>query len=184
MMNKKVAIAGIVARKLHANQTYDDSPFFDGHIVKVVNKLMEMTPESYSMNDDLVVATLLHDSIEDTQVTKEQIETMFGPVVADYVWRVTDEPGANRAEQKAKTYPKIAGHIEATLIKLADRCANVENALQKREIAKNSDLVPLKDYYQMYKDEYIDFRYALYTGEKLFENYWNFLDEAFEFMEH
>ena len=71
----------------------------------------------------------LHDVVEDTDVSVDQIEERFGPLVAEAVGILTDEPGKNRKERKAKTYAKMAdvsGEAEiALVVKAADRLANM-----------------------------------------------------------
>lgn len=71
----------------------------------------------------------LHDVVEDTAVTLDEVRALFGNRVADCVALLTDEPGANRKERKAKTYAKLAqvrGELElALIVKAADRLANV-----------------------------------------------------------
>ena len=63
-----------------------------------------------------------------------ELATRFGPFIAQCVALLTDEPGASRAERKAKTYRKLAsvppGAPEelALIVKTADRLANVRAA--------------------------------------------------------
>lgn len=83
------------------------------------------------LDDDLILAAYGHDLLEDTNVTVEDMRRAgFTETAIDVVQRVTDEPGKNRRERKAKTYPKIRGHQGATAVKLADRIVNVEHSLQ------------------------------------------------------
>ena len=67
---------------------------------------------------DVLVAALLHDTVEDTETSPEEIAERFGPVVAGYVAEVTDDKGLPKAERKrlqvATTAGKSAG---ARLIK-------------------------------------------------------------------
>ncbi len=86
--------------------------------------------------------------------------------VLGLVESVTDEQGANRAERKKRTYPKIAagGHRSVTL-KLADRIANVEAS-----ILGGCGF----DFLSMYKAEYADFKKAL--GEYGHMGMWCHLD--------
>jgi (p)ppGpp synthase/HD superfamily hydrolase len=63
---------------------------------------------------------------------------------------VTDEQGANRAERHKKTYPKTASDQAYTIVKLADRIANM------RESEKTSPGL-----LKMYRREYPEFRKAL-----------------------
>ena len=136
----------------HAHQTYgkgDSIVSYSKHLEDVVSVLKRFgyTDENY------IIAGYLHDSIEDTDVSYNDIRSMFGEVVADMVYCVTDELGKNRKERKAKTYAKIAGNRDAIIIKLADRIANLEYGIKS-----GSDLV------QMYQEEHNDFTDSLYVA--------------------
>ena len=54
----------------------------------------------------VVAAAWLHDTIEDTSVTREDIVAHFGDEVAALVWAVTGE-GATRSERNQSAYAKI-----------------------------------------------------------------------------
>ena len=61
----------------------------------------------------------LHDVIEDTSIDREIIESEFGPLIAEYVTILTNEPGSDRAERKTKTcvrLAKVSGPAELALI--------------------------------------------------------------------
>jgi (p)ppGpp synthase/HD superfamily hydrolase len=130
------------------------------------------------LHPDLLVVALLHDVLEDCAsagITKEIIENNFGKIVADDVWRLTDEPGKNRKERKLKTYHKIRGSQNATIVKLWDRIANVESCIDKNE-EKN------RDYLNMYMKEYYTFKAALWNGENDPNNpLWSVLDKLHGF---
>lgn len=76
--------------------------------------------------EPVVAATWLHDVIEDCGVKRKEIDELFGTLVGELVWRVTDEPGATRAIRHALTYPKMREFPLSIFIKLCDRIANVE----------------------------------------------------------
>ena len=67
--------------------------------------------------------------VEDTAATVADVRSRFGDLVASCVALLTDAPGANRKERKARTYAALAevkGDEElALLVKAADRLANV-----------------------------------------------------------
>ncbi|MFT3935814.1 MAG: HD domain-containing protein [Chitinophagaceae bacterium] len=68
----------------------------------------------------------LHDLLEDTDVTKNELEDLFGKHIAEMVFCVTDGDGDIREEKKESVYKKLSGNEDACAIKLADRIANVE----------------------------------------------------------
>jgi guanosine-3',5'-bis(diphosphate) 3'-pyrophosphohydrolase len=77
-------------------------------------------------NEELHIAATLHDVIEDTNISYEQVKFAFGEKVADAVYSVTNEMGRSRLERFKKTYPKIAENEMGLIVKLADRIANIE----------------------------------------------------------
>lgn len=110
-------------------QLYDDLPYVDGHVDKVVAALFEhrevivaMVGEDVFTN--LVISAYLHDSVEDTKATIRLIARRFGLPVARLVWAVTGV-GATRVIRNADMERKILLHVLAAILKLADRIANV-----------------------------------------------------------
>lgn len=82
--------------------------------------------------DDPVVlaAALLHDTIEDTATTPEEIEALFGKEVLSVVLEVTDDKSLPKAERKRLQveHATILSH-EAKLVKLADKICNLRDIL-------------------------------------------------------
>lgn len=117
------------------------------HIPQVVSIVSEKTSDP-----DVIAAAWLHDVVEDTGVSIDEIRQMYGNRVAQIVWDVTDEPGVNRAERKKNTLPKTAQNPDAALIKLADRLANVT--------ASQGDERRLS----MYRTEHPEFQSALQSA--------------------
>lgn len=63
-----------------------------------------------------------------TALSYNDIKKAFGEDVAEIVFAVTDELGRNRYERKNKTYPKIRANWKATVVKICDRIANIEQS--------------------------------------------------------
>lgn len=138
MTNKERAL--FVADKAHANQTYDIYPY-GYHIRQVVT-----IAEELGYDESIVVAAALHDTLEDTGLSYNDLKKAFGLEVAEIVYCVTDELGRDRKERKEKTYPKIRSNWKAVVVKLCDRIANMQQAK-----LYNSRL------YEMYQNEHEDF---------------------------
>lgn len=133
------------AIRAHRDQRYGDRPYAS-HLIDVVENLRRFgvdTPE-------LVAAAWLHDTVEDTAVTVQEVAERFGPRVAALVSAVTTSPGPTRKERLVHTYPRIAATEGAVLVKLADRIANVEACWSTRDRRLF-----------MYREEYPAFRAAL-----------------------
>jgi (p)ppGpp synthase/HD superfamily hydrolase len=114
------------AIKSHGDQKYGVSPY-EIHLGNVIGVLMKFNVDlSNVYNLNLLVAAWLHDVLEDTEITKTELEEKFGTAVAEIVYTLSDDKGSNREERKANFYKKIAKNEDAIIVKLADRISNVE----------------------------------------------------------
>jgi guanosine-3',5'-bis(diphosphate) 3'-pyrophosphohydrolase len=82
--------------------------------------------------DDVTVlcAAVLHDTIEDTQTTVEELTAIFGPQVTAIVLDVTDDKSLEKQVRKQRQI-EHAPHIskEAKLVKLTDKICNLRDIL-------------------------------------------------------
>jgi len=163
LMSSLVERASEFARQAHADQQYGGGSFHENHLARVVANLRHFG----ETDETKLAAAWLHDTVEDTPVTIADIKREFGDDVADLVWRLTDEPGANRRERHARTHVKIRGHSDAVRVKLADRIANVEASREQ-----GSHL------FGMYRKEHKAFREMLWR-EGEFPEMWERLDLLF-----
>jgi len=115
------------ARVAHSGQTrkYTNEPYII-HPIQVSEWVRE-----YQGSDDMICAALLHDVVEDTPVTLETIQTIFGEKIAELVEMLTDvstpEDG-DRAERKAKDLQHSAKcSADAATIKIADLICNSQS---------------------------------------------------------
>jgi guanosine-3',5'-bis(diphosphate) 3'-pyrophosphohydrolase len=156
--------ARMFAAIAHGSQTYNDEVPYTVHLEMVVKVLSR-----FGFEDPIMIcAAWLHDVVEDTNRSYNDIKKRFGEVVAELVYAVTSELGRNRDERNAKTYPKLKGNEMATAIKLADRIANTEYGS-----ATNSDMR------KRYVKEWPGFKAAIRVSENedpRVTNMWNYLD--------
>ena len=148
------------AKRAHAGQKYGGGDFWTMHLARVVETLKSFGED----NPILLAAAWLHDTVEDTDVTIDDIRREFGDDVADLVWRLTDEEGRNRKERHHLTHMKIRGRSDAVRVKLADRIANVESAFEERSHLRG-----------LYREEYDAFFEDLYR-EGEWEEMWQYLE--------
>jgi guanosine-3',5'-bis(diphosphate) 3'-pyrophosphohydrolase len=94
--------ARIFAIAAHAEQKYGHHPY-SFHLDAVAAL-------ASPYGEEAVVVAYLHDTAEDTQITIAEVESKFGSKVAACVSLLTDEPGANRKERKAKAYAKLVAN--------------------------------------------------------------------------
>lgn len=79
-------------------------------------------------HDDVVTAALLHDTIEDTGTTREEIVSAFNERVAELVEAVSEKKGLDWKERKAEYLARMETvDDEALLIAIADKIDNVES---------------------------------------------------------
>jgi len=77
---------------------------------------------------DVLVAAILHDTVEDTTATSAEIEDLFGPAVAGLVAEMTDDkslPKMRRKELQIEHASELSD--DAKLLKLADKISNVRD---------------------------------------------------------
>lgn len=141
-----VARARELATSAHAGQRYGDRPY-TAHL-EHVEEVVRRFPHTPVMR----AAAWLHDAVEDTPLTLAEVEAAVGDDVAAIVAAVTDQPGATRAERKARTLPVLAAASpEARAVKLADRIANLEAS----RTTGRADLLT------MYRREHVELRRQL-----------------------
>lgn len=111
----------------HTNQrrkNEDRTPFIN-HPIELVHILSARC----GINDEKVlIAALLHDTIEDTDTLQEEIESSFGLEIAGIVLEVTDEKSLSKEERKALQVEKADKLSRAArLVRIADKISNVSD---------------------------------------------------------
>ena len=119
--------AYMYAAKMHAGQTRKSGEPYLIHPIAVAGILAEV-----QMDVDTIATALLHDTIEDCLTTREEIEAMFGPTVAELVSGVTKIGKLqfrSKAEAQAENFRKMvlamAKDVRVVIVKLADRVHNM-----------------------------------------------------------
>ncbi|HUV50597.1 MAG TPA: bifunctional (p)ppGpp synthetase/guanosine-3',5'-bis(diphosphate) 3'-pyrophosphohydrolase [Anaerolineae bacterium] len=119
--------AYIYSAKVHEGQMRLSGEPYLAHPIEVAYILADMKLDSVS-----IAAALLHDVIEDTHATSEEIKDIFGPDVSHIVSGVTklsslafDTSQARQAESIRRMILAMADDIRVILIKLADRLHNM-----------------------------------------------------------
>ena len=132
------------ASKHHKGQWYGSKPYMY-HLKKVSDVALDLK----FTDESILMGCLLHDIIEDTEVSYKDVTENFGEEVAEIVYCVTDELGRSRKERKSKTYKKIRNNPKSIVVKLCDRISNITESMG----SENYNLKLMK----MYLDEHIDF---------------------------
>ena len=95
------------------------------HLAEVALLLAEATGGE---DPELVMAGLLHDTLEDTATTREELASAFGPDVASLVEEVTDDRTLDqRARKRMQVETAPNKSRRARMIKIADKIANLRS---------------------------------------------------------
>lgn len=100
----------------HKNQLDDQGLPYIAHLEQVARILTDVT-----IDPEIIAAGILHDTLEDTETTYDELVTEFGTRIADLVNEVTHE-GTN--DNHGYYFPRLHSH-DAILIKFADRLSNL-----------------------------------------------------------
>jgi len=119
--------AYVYAMKAHGEQTRDSGDPYISHPLQVAAILTDL-----KLDDATIAAALLHDTIEDTDATRAEIDRLFGPNIGRLVEGLTKlkkldlvTKEAKQAENLRKLLLAIADDVRVLLIKLADRLHNM-----------------------------------------------------------
>ena len=139
---KRLFAAFQYADNAHSGQLRKDGSPFVTHPLAVAEIVAEL-----ELDTDSIIAALLHDCIEDTGSTHEEIAKLFGPAVADLVEGVTKltrvqytSKEEEQMENLRKMLMAMAKDIRVILIKICDRLHNMrtmnyQSARKQREKA-------------------------------------------------
>jgi GTP diphosphokinase / guanosine-3',5'-bis(diphosphate) 3'-diphosphatase len=121
--------AASFAAEKHRDQTRKDahrSPYIN-HPLEVASYLADVGAVT---DEAVLIAALLHDTIEDTDTTAEEIRAEFGPRVADLVLACSDDKALPKAERKRLQIAKARDTCDdAKLVKIADKVCNLRDIL-------------------------------------------------------
>jgi len=155
------------AAERHAGQLYATLPY-QYHLDQVVKQLAKFGFTS----DNYVAAGLLHDVIEDTPTTLQELGMHFGDPVASLVWACTGI-GKNRKHRNYNIYDKLLDCPQACVIKVCDRLAN-----HAASVLDPSTSLPDMSKVKMYLGERYDFENAVRVHIPV--AMWDALQESYE----
>lgn len=126
---RKITKAMTFAAQKHVDQRRKgakEEPYVN-HVIEVGDLISQHTA---GKNTDAVVAGILHDTIEDTGTSYEELKREFGENVADIVRECTDDKSLPKAERK-RLQAESAAHKsdEAKMVKMADKTSNLRSIL-------------------------------------------------------
>jgi guanosine-3',5'-bis(diphosphate) 3'-pyrophosphohydrolase len=143
---KLILGAAAFAAQRHSMQRRKDrdaSPYIN-HPLALADVLVN---EGNVLDGTVIAAALLHDTVEDTETTFDELTTRFGPQVVAIVAEVTDDKSLPKQERKRLQVVKAPNKSHgAKLVKLADKICNL------RDIAAS----PPADWGEDRKNQYFD----------------------------
>ena len=166
------------AAKKHRNQTRkgaDGEPYIN-HPLEVLSLL---TSVGKVEDFDVLITAVLHDTIEDTKTSTEEIKELYGTKVSKMVMELTDDKSLPKAERKQLQIEHAPNaSTGAKLVKLSDKISNI------RDILEN----PPAGWSDQRRSEYIDWCESVVAGlrgtnEKLEDYFDEMVDRAREKIE-
>jgi guanosine-3',5'-bis(diphosphate) 3'-pyrophosphohydrolase len=80
---------------------------------------------------EIIAAALLHDTVEDTCTTAEELKAEFGPVISQLVAELTDDKRLSKEERKRQQLEHASSlSPRARIVKLADKVCNLRDIVQ------------------------------------------------------
>ena len=146
--------AVVFAADKHRHQRRKDavaSPYIN-HPIEVANMLVS---EGGVTDLTILCAAILHDTLEDTQTTADELTALFGPQITAIVLEVTDDKALAKHVRKQLQIDH-APHLstEAKLVKLADKICNLRDMLAS----------PPADWSAVRKQDYFDWAAQVING--------------------
>jgi (p)ppGpp synthase/HD superfamily hydrolase len=146
----------------HGDQHYGDRPYAV-HLEAVAALVRPYGSEAERI-------AYLHDVVEDTSFTLDDLRMRFGAEVAEHVALLSDQAGGDRAARKARAHAKLAAAPPklnlALVVKAADRLANLRESVRSDNAEKLAT----------YRREHPEFRAAAYRPG-LCDDLWREIDE-------
>ena len=134
--------------KAHSNQKRKSGEKYFNHCIEVANQLIK-----WNMDLSTIISGLLHDTIEDTEITKENLSKEFGNEISDLVYQVSKLSGIKyrniehrQAENFMKMFLSVSKDLRVIIIKFSDRLHNMRTIKylpiekQKRIAVETRDL--------------------------------------------
>lgn len=122
LISRAIKLAVLV----HQDQKRKDGAPYISHPL-----IVGMILSQYGFDEETIVAGILHDVIEDTPMTKEDVIRDFGPRVADIVTAVSEDSALPWVARKTEILEQVRNANEATkAVAVADYIANMTDFLQ------------------------------------------------------
>lgn len=110
-------------RKGAGGEPYINHPLAVAHLLADTGRIADV---------QVLAAALLHDTVEDTDTTTDELAAIFGPDIAAIVAEVTDDKSLPKSERK-RLQIEHAPHLSlpGKLVKLADKLCNIQDVIHR-----------------------------------------------------
>lgn len=132
------------AKEYHEGQYRHSGEPFYSHPLEVAYMVSD-----YLFRTDILVTSILHDTLEDTELTYEEIAAIFGKNIADNVESLTriKEDGCKLSSGAIIESLRISGRDEILLIKLFDRLDNLRTIYYKPKLKIRKAIKETQEYF-------------------------------------
>jgi guanosine-3',5'-bis(diphosphate) 3'-pyrophosphohydrolase len=154
-----------VAREAHSGQTRDEGSPYIVHPIRVAVSLVD---ELGLYSSKLICSALLHDVIEDSELTRDDIARLFDEEIAEVVWLLTKLEDVRLPEYLARI--EAAADTGAPIVKLCDRLDNMRSVVHTPKLEKK------RRYIRTTEELYLPL--AARTNRYLYDELHRCLDEA------
>lgn len=117
-----ISEALFAAMNAHKDQKYGERPYIT-HVVEVADRLVRDFDEH--VTHDAFVSAILHDIVEDTWWTLDDVEFSFGEDIAEIVGLLTKDESLSYEENISRI--ANSGNLNAIMVKIADNNTNLSN---------------------------------------------------------
>lgn len=154
MSHRSILEALSFASHKHSTQRRQDpdaSPYIN-HLIAVA---LLLATEGGVDDESILVAAILHDTVEDTKTTFEELTGQFGEAVTDLVREMTDDKSLDKAARKQLQIDHAPNASPgAKQIKIADKCCNLNDIATTPPVGWN----------RQRREEYIEWAVAVVGG--------------------
>ena len=89
-MSRKLELAETLSAYLHEDQFYGNYDYYEAHIIDVVNRvILKVQHLSKKEQEDHMIVAYLHDVLEDSDLTYDTIDDLFGTAIAEAVKKLS-----------------------------------------------------------------------------------------------
>ena len=113
----------------------EESPYIN-HPIALANILAQR----WVIDENVLCAAILHDTLEDTETTADELREHFGEKITSIVLEVTDDKNLEKSVRKQKQVEHAASiSHEAKLVKLSDKIANITDIINTPPVDWSND---------------------------------------------